>query len=188
MTESPTPPNNPTPESTSGGSSGKSSNVAVPIILGCLGCGCLSLIVVSILAAIALPGFLNQANRARESEGKTYVGSILRGQQAHYLENGEFAATLEDLALGIDRESSIYSYRVEVQPDGTSVVITAAAKDEGIRSYVGAAFAIGDDPILAIPETQVCESDSPTPVPPAPPILVDPTTPTIECAPGSTEI
>ncbi|HIK54809.1 MAG TPA: prepilin-type N-terminal cleavage/methylation domain-containing protein, partial [Synechococcales cyanobacterium M55_K2018_004] len=44
------------------------------------------IIIIGILSAIALPSFLNQANKARQSEASTYVGSMNRGQQAYYLE------------------------------------------------------------------------------------------------------
>jgi type II secretion system protein G len=48
------------------------------------------IIIIGILAAIALPSFLNQANKAKQSEAKTYVGSMNRGQQAYFLENDTF--------------------------------------------------------------------------------------------------
>ena len=44
------------------------------------------IIIIGILSAIALPSFLNQANKARQAEAETYVGSMNRAQQAEYLE------------------------------------------------------------------------------------------------------
>ena len=49
------------------------------------------IIIIGILAAIALPSFLNQAARARETEAQTNLGAINRGQQAFLLEYGFFA-------------------------------------------------------------------------------------------------
>jgi type IV pilus assembly protein PilA len=49
------------------------------------------IIIIGILAAIALPSFLNQANKAKQSEAKTYLGSINRAQQGFYLEEGNNA-------------------------------------------------------------------------------------------------
>ncbi|HBB34438.1 MAG TPA: hypothetical protein DC064_22270, partial [Cyanobacteria bacterium UBA9273] len=40
------------------------------------------IIIIGILSAIALPSFLNQANKAKESEAKQYTGSMNRAQQA----------------------------------------------------------------------------------------------------------
>ena len=40
------------------------------------------IIIIGILSAIALPSFLNQANKAKQSEAKQYTGSMNRAQQA----------------------------------------------------------------------------------------------------------
>ena len=40
------------------------------------------IIIIGILAAIALPSFLNQAAKAKQSEAKNYVGSVTRAQQS----------------------------------------------------------------------------------------------------------
>ncbi|NJN88482.1 MAG: prepilin-type N-terminal cleavage/methylation domain-containing protein [Leptolyngbyaceae cyanobacterium SL_7_1] len=66
------------------------------------------IIIIGILAAIALPSFLNQANKARQSEAQTYVGSMNRGQQAYYLEKNEFGQ-LTNLELGI-LDTKNYTY------------------------------------------------------------------------------
>ncbi|PSP17687.1 MAG: hypothetical protein BRC52_13230, partial [Cyanobacteria bacterium SW_5_48_44] len=39
------------------------------------------IIIVGVLSAIALPTFLDQAGKARESEAKTNLGALNRGQQ-----------------------------------------------------------------------------------------------------------
>jgi type IV pilus assembly protein PilA len=70
------------------------------------------IIIIGILSAIALPSFLNQANKARESEGKQYAGSMNRGQQTRYLENQEFTGNIEDLGLGIQTQTTNYTYKV----------------------------------------------------------------------------
>ncbi|MEO0989023.1 MAG: prepilin-type N-terminal cleavage/methylation domain-containing protein [Cyanobacteria bacterium J06639_14] len=58
------------------------------------------IIIIGILAAIALPSFLNQASRARETEAQTNLGAINRGQQAWLLEEGELADGDTENALG----------------------------------------------------------------------------------------
>ena len=47
------------------------------------------IIIIGILAAIALPSFLSQANKAKQSEGKQYISSLNKGQQAYYVENNK---------------------------------------------------------------------------------------------------
>ncbi len=70
------------------------------------------IIIIGILAAIALPSFLNQASKARQSEAKTYTGSMNRSQQAYYLEKQQFAPNLTTLAVGIANKTENYGYGV----------------------------------------------------------------------------
>jgi len=70
------------------------------------------IIIIGILSAIALPAFLNQANKAKQSEGKQYVSSINKGQQAFYAENTRFGSTVGDLGLGLKTQTTNYDYGV----------------------------------------------------------------------------
>ncbi|MEG4811458.1 type IV pilin-like G/H family protein [Microcoleus sp. F8-D3] len=70
------------------------------------------IIIIGILSAIALPSFLNQANKAKQSEAKQYTGSMNRAQQAKYAENGKFA-DVDNLGLGIKTQTTNYVYSVE---------------------------------------------------------------------------
>lgn len=58
------------------------------------------MIIVGILAAISIPNFINQIGKARESETKSYLGLIARGQQAYHWEKRTFAPQLELLGVG----------------------------------------------------------------------------------------
>ena len=78
------------------------------------------IIIIGILAAIALPSFLNQASKARQSEAKSYVGSANRSQQAYYLEKQQFAPSLASLALGIAGSTSNYTYATTGSTKGTT--------------------------------------------------------------------
>lgn len=68
------------------------------------------IIIIGILAAIALPSFLNQANKARQSEATTNLGAINRGQQAYTLENQFFSRSIAGLGLGVRVESDNYLF------------------------------------------------------------------------------
>lgn len=72
------------------------------------------IIVIGILAAIALPSYLNQVNKARESEARVYVGSMNRAQQAYYLINDSFATDLAVLQLAVPTSSKYYTYSTTV--------------------------------------------------------------------------
>ncbi|MBM0743669.1 type IV pilin-like G/H family protein [Phormidium sp. CLA17] len=103
------------------------------------------IIIIGILAAIALPAFLNQANKAKQSEAKTNSGSVNRAQQAYYLEKAEFVGTGDvefgKLGLGIKTQSGNYKF---VIPDGgkdsTAATIQAQplkAGSDTIKAYIG---------------------------------------------------
>lgn len=58
------------------------------------------IIIIGILAAIALPSFLSQSQKARFAEAKSYVTTMSRLQQAYYSEKGLFANDVDRLGLG----------------------------------------------------------------------------------------
>lgn len=102
------------------------------------------IIIIGILSAIALPAFLNQANKARASEAKTYVGSVNRAQQAYILENPRFVTNQADftqLQLGIKTQTENYVYNLGAIPgSGASIKAlptTAAADPAVLKGYVG---------------------------------------------------
>ncbi|MGC1307625.1 MAG: type IV pilin-like G/H family protein [Phormidesmis sp.] len=103
------------------------------------------IIIIGILSAIALPSFLNQANKAKQSEAKTYIGSMNRAQQAYYMENGTMATNerFAQLGLGIKAQTDSYDYRIA---DGTPaaagdptnyVAATAAPRQDPLKVYAG---------------------------------------------------
>ncbi|TVQ13495.1 MAG: prepilin-type N-terminal cleavage/methylation domain-containing protein [Leptolyngbya sp. DLM2.Bin27] len=103
------------------------------------------IIIIGILAAIALPSFLNQANRARQSEAVTYVGSVNRAQQAHRLENPEFASTIPELGLGIQEETDFYVYAIpadDVNED--EALVTATPRNSVLLGYAGLTYITTD--------------------------------------------
>ena len=101
------------------------------------------IIIIGILAAIALPAFLNQANKAKQSEGKTNAGSTNRAQQAYYLEKGEFANDddFSKLGLGIKTQSGNYKFVIaEGGEKSTAASIQAQPlklDKDTIKAYIG---------------------------------------------------
>ncbi|MEM7772342.1 MAG: type IV pilin-like G/H family protein [Cyanobacteria bacterium P01_A01_bin.37] len=102
------------------------------------------IIIIGILSAIALPSFLNQANRARESEAKQYVGSMNRAQQAFYLDEIDFSNAMSELGLGLATQTTNYKYTFATATAGTtdSAVTNQGQPIRGganspIRAYVG---------------------------------------------------
>lgn len=102
------------------------------------------IIIIGILSAIALPSFLNQANKARGSEAKTYAGSVNRAQQAYFLESNAFITAQADftkLQLGIKTQTENYVYSIAAFNAGGASIkalpTTAAANTAVLKGYAG---------------------------------------------------
>ncbi|RMH70623.1 MAG: prepilin-type N-terminal cleavage/methylation domain-containing protein [Cyanobacteria bacterium J007] len=95
-------------------------------------------IIIGILAAVALPSLLSQANKAKQVEARNNVGAMNRAQQAFFLEKGRFGA-YEELGVGIQTETTNYQYRFnpEAPAENDNVAIIAKTLTKGLKPYVG---------------------------------------------------
>lgn len=115
------------------------------------------IIIIGILSAIALPSFLNQANKAKQSEGKQYISSINKGQQAYYVEQGSFGSSVDALGLGLKTQTNNYSYVVGSAAGGASSGAGLAPGIKGLKTYAGGVglVTVGDAKGTS---TVICES------------------------------
>ena len=115
------------------------------------------IIIVGILSAIALPTFLGQANKARESGAKTNLGTINRAQQAYRIENGTFSSSLDDLDIGVS-DTDDYEFSVSSGgSDNTEAEASPTGDSSGdLNQYMGCVFRNSD----GIIEAQVLEDTS----------------------------
>ncbi|NJN02658.1 MAG: prepilin-type N-terminal cleavage/methylation domain-containing protein [Leptolyngbyaceae cyanobacterium RM1_1_2] len=130
------------------------------------------IIIIGILAAIALPAFLNQANRARQTEAQTYVGSVNRAQQAYRLEQPTFATEIPELGLGIQTETKFYEYGKqgvgagpgETEPVtdgiGSGAITFANPKDVALLGYAGATYLLLDEGGNVTTTAVLCKSEA----------------------------
>ncbi|OAB60905.1 general secretion pathway protein GspH [Leptolyngbya valderiana BDU 20041] len=95
------------------------------------------IIIIGILAAIALPSFLNQAAKARQSEAKNAVGAVMRQQQAFRLEQGAFATDMTTLEVGLPTDTSNYTYIISSTDPALQSKIDAGPKKTELLGYVG---------------------------------------------------
>jgi prepilin-type N-terminal cleavage/methylation domain-containing protein len=103
------------------------------------------IIIIGILSAIALPSFLNQANKAKQSEAKQYIASLNKGQQAFFVENNAFTAEVAALGLGIKTSTQNYTYSIGTSTqlnggDAATAVTSGAAS--GLATYGGAVYLV----------------------------------------------
>jgi type IV pilus assembly protein PilA len=94
------------------------------------------IIIIGILSAIALPAFLNQANKAKQSEGKQYISSINKGQQAYYAENTKFGSDVTTLGLGLKTATTNYTYNV-VTTASTANAFAGPTNVAALKGYAG---------------------------------------------------
>lgn len=105
---------------------------------------------------------LSRHNKRRQAEGKQYVSSVNKAQQAYYTENGQFvtssdAAAWSSLGVGIKTQTTNYRYRIQSPYSSNGpfqkkddkiipakpkeiddyVMVTAKALSPALRSYVG---------------------------------------------------
>ena len=97
-----------------------------------------------LLASVALPRFLSQAQKAKQTEEKTFVGTMNRAQQAYYVEHQNvFApqANFKDLGIGNNTQTESYTYQIVGGGTGQSIVTNQAILERFVNSplkaYVG---------------------------------------------------
>ena len=130
-------------------------------------CGCLVLLILltPVIGVLVFSSFfLCNANGARQSEGKQYVGSMNRAQQAYFAEKSAFATSIADLEIGIKTETTNYKYSTRATK--TASFNYAVAKEKNLTSYVGGVFLVPAKTTSSI----LCEADDRGTIEPAEPI------------------
>ncbi|WP_310482483.1 type IV pilin-like G/H family protein [Chamaesiphon sp. VAR_48_metabat_403] len=131
------------------------------------------IIIIGILAAIALPNFLNQTSKAKQSEGKQNVALINKTQNAFRAENTAFATAFDVLAIGsvtgpAGAGSTVnYTYALTTSVPNDAGSILATARDGGLKGYSGAAVRFGNGAGQNVIGTVLCEALTPGTAAPA---------------------
>jgi type IV pilus assembly protein PilA len=97
------------------------------------------IIIIGILSAIALPSFLSQAAKAKQTEAKSFVGAVNRAQQAFRMENTTFTTDVAALQVNIPTQTEYYGYTI---PSATASNTTfnaapGAGETSTLRAYAG---------------------------------------------------
>jgi type IV pilus assembly protein PilA len=123
------------------------------------------IIIIGILAAIALPNFLNQSAKAKQAEAKQYIGAINRVQTALRVEKTSFASTFDTLAIGaLVGSTSVasttnYSYTISGITDTATIV--AQSRDSLLKSYTGGNFRYTNTASQSTVTSALCETLQP---------------------------
>jgi type IV pilus assembly protein PilA len=123
------------------------------------------IIIIGILAAIALPNFLSQNAKAKQSEAKQNVSAINRVQTAYRTENTSFASNFDLLAIGsiVGNATMVattnYSYILSASVDSTTII--ANSKDTSLKSYTGGNYRYTNTASQSTVSAVVCETLQP---------------------------
>ncbi|MEH2386614.1 MAG: type IV pilin-like G/H family protein [Nostoc sp.] len=121
------------------------------------------IIIIGILSAIALPSFLNQASKAKQSEAKQYTGSMNRSQQAYYLENAAFSSSIDQLGLGIKTQTDNYVYSAAIDTASSGVINNGVSQKVALKNYEGVvsiSFSPGNSQSTTL--AVLCETPTPS--------------------------
>jgi type IV pilus assembly protein PilA len=123
------------------------------------------IIIIGILAAIALPNFLNQSAKAKQTEAKQNIGISNRYQTLYRNENSVFADTFDKLAIGtlagsgVNASTTNYTYVLSSTTDSATLIGTS--KDTALRAYSGGNNRYMNGGSKSIISTVLCEATVP---------------------------
>jgi prepilin-type N-terminal cleavage/methylation domain-containing protein len=92
------------------------------------------IVIVGILAAVAIPKFLDASNKAKASEFPTQLTAIYTGQMAYNAENGSYAGTFATLvsaaSVDVNTSSKWFSYSLATGGSGSLFTGTATVSQQ----------------------------------------------------------
>jgi type IV pilus assembly protein PilA len=101
------------------------------------------IVIIGILTAIALPSFLNQTAKAKQSEAKQNISAVIKAEQAFRTENPSFTTNFDDLALGtlsgtgpVQTTTFVYTLAAPTNV-ATEVNMTADSRDAAVLAFSG---------------------------------------------------
>jgi type IV pilus assembly protein PilA len=147
------------------------------------------IIIIGILAAIALPNFLSQGAKAKQTDSKQNVGLVNRAQAAYRVENPEFASSFDILATGVlagttNATTNSYTYDLVGTQDSTAITAKSTS-DTALKAYSGGTFRFTNAQNQSMFSSIICEAIIPGTNSALSPILNSTgTTTSILCASG----
>ena len=118
------------------------------------------IIIIGILAAIALPNFLNQGAKAKQSEAKQNVALVNKTQNSFRAENTSFATSFDILAIGsvsggLTGSTTNYSYTMAGAVENASVFSDPI--DLSLKGYTGAVQRFNNAASQSVIGSVLCE-------------------------------
>jgi type IV pilus assembly protein PilA len=124
------------------------------------------IVILTVFAAIAMPNFLNQAVKAKQTESKQGLTLINRAQSRYRAEYNSFSDSFDRLAIGMGLKGNTtatttnYLYTIALPNPQSQATVTASPSDNAVRSYTAGNLlhaTSGQSQIASV----VCESTAP---------------------------
>jgi type IV pilus assembly protein PilA len=123
------------------------------------------IIIIGILAAIALPNFLSQGAKAKQTEAKQNVGLANRFQTTYRSENDKFATSFDILATGtmsgnLTYSTVSYTYTLSASQD-TAGISANPGTDSALKPYGGSTVRFISAQSASVVANIICENIKP---------------------------
>jgi type IV pilus assembly protein PilA len=122
------------------------------------------IIIIGILAAIALPNFMNQTAKAKQSEARQNIALINKSQNTYRTDKNRFASKFDDLAIAVlkgNTSDSTVNYDYSLVSDNDSTTIIAQSKDSALKSYAGGNIRFINASNESVLASVICEKSLP---------------------------
>jgi type IV pilus assembly protein PilA len=122
------------------------------------------IIIIGILSAIAIPNFLNQDVKAKQSEAKQNIVLINKTQNSFRAENNTFATSFSVLAIGSITDNvgvgsgSTTNYTYSLTGATETASILAAPNDTALKGYSGRSSRFVNNANQSVIGTIVCQN------------------------------
>lgn len=87
-------------------------------------------VIISVLAALAIPRIIQSTTRAKQGEAKTLLKQIHTMQRAYWQENGTYADNLPAIQIEVP-DGALYDYHITVEMGGNWYTCMATANLDG---------------------------------------------------------
>src|SRR5919197_1608844 len=104
------------------------------------------ILIIGILAAIALPAFLNQREKAQASEAKSGARTVQAAMETYYTDNQSYAGVNSSTLQTIEPAISQFAGRLALTPAPTSNTysVTVTSRGSGAHTFTIARDATGN--------------------------------------------
>ena len=89
--------------------------------------------IIGILAAIAIPNFLNYQCKAKQSEAKQSLGTIAKSQEAYLAEYDTYADNVDSIGFAVKGDTQRYTFDID-RTAADAYTATATSMEPGIKA------------------------------------------------------